>query len=65
MYNLSAFDKSMADTKKQTSWEIKMKRVLATLVTTKQLTTQQTHVTVSVIVLAIATVIATPTNVVN
>lgn len=42
-----------------------MKRVLATLVTTKQLTTQQTHVTVSVIVLAIATVIATPANVVN
>jgi hypothetical protein len=42
-----------------------MKRVLVTLATTKQLTTQQTPVTVSVIVLAIATVIVTPTNVVN
>ncbi len=40
-----------------------MKCVLVTLATTKQLTTQQTPVIVSVIVLAAVTVIATQINV--
>lgn len=65
----------MYNLKKQTSWEIKMNRVLVTLVTTKQLTSQVTRVVVKTLVLAIviairvsaikANVIVTPANVVN
>ena len=65
MYNLSAFDKSMADTKNQTSWKIEMILVLATTKAPKQLTVQQTHAIVNATVLAVVTVIATLKNVVS